>query len=479
MLRTDDPTTAVIARRNQVALWPAARPTPHGWVASITKPTTADAIQWIESRVGPEDLAARLSGLSDVVGARVFRSQVAVELTTDAIRRLGDVQDTLEGWDIVFSDLYDEAGDETVGWVDFVTERPHTDLEMGDWIGAARRRLETLPRKRVAEIGCGTGLIARAVLASGRTEEYVATDLTDVASAADAWKSYGARIRTLQAPAHEAVAAIGPVDLTILHSVVQYFPSTEYAAAVLAAAVAVTAPGGHVYIGDVRHQALDEVLVRERASARDADDPGRNVEREVAEAVACSVELSFGPAWFERLAEQLPAVTRVDVVPRLGAIGTEMTRCRFDALLHVGCRDDSGPPEVTEVARLGVDEWSAMVQRGSAFRVLVPNGWYQPGGLTPEQLVGNADGHDGPGHVSLRLYDDGSDAFLDVLWRPEEGDRCAWGHGRLHEEWRVSRALTPRNHRSACAELLERVGLDPDDLDPGISLVLTDARGRR
>lgn len=469
---TEEATTAVIAGTGQLALWPAARAVPDGWTVVSTHATAPGAEEWIASRVGPVELADRLRDVADVAAVHPFRSQVAVALTPAAVHRWSPADDALADWDLVFSDLYDGAVDRTVGWVDSVTGEPLDESAIRDWVQATQRRLATLPRRRVVEIGCGTGMIVEAVLAAGDTEEYVATDLTAPSLRPEVLADHGTRIRTVQAPAHEAVTGQTDVDLTILHSVIQYFPSTDYTAQVLAAAVAATAPGGHVYVGDVRHPDFEKSLAHERAARQRAD---TSSPQGAAESAAGQDEIAFGPAWFERVGAAIPGVTRVDVVPRWGRVDTEMTRCRYDALLHVGCPAGSEPVPVREVDRLDAAGWSAMLAPGEAVRCLLPNGWHRPDGLTPEELSEATRAHGG--HLHLRLSDDGSDACLDAMWTPEPGGPCAWGHSRLHAEWRATPALTPRTQAVAWAELLRSAGVDATDLDPSMTVVLTDSRG--
>ena len=50
------------------------------------------------------------------------------------------------------------------------------------------------------------------------------------------------------------------VDLVILNSIVQYFPSTDYLLQALEQAVRVTKKGGHIFVGDVRNLALQEAF---------------------------------------------------------------------------------------------------------------------------------------------------------------------------------------------------------------------------
>ena len=51
-----------------------------------------------------------------------------------------------------------------------------------------------------------------------------------------------------------------PFDTVILNSVIQYFPSIEYLFRVLEDAVKVTAPGGSIFLGDVRSLPLAEAF---------------------------------------------------------------------------------------------------------------------------------------------------------------------------------------------------------------------------
>ena len=65
------------------------------------------------------------------------------------------------------------------------------------------------------------------------------------------------RVRLLVAPADVAEGlSEGYFDVVVLNSVIQYFPSAGYLLDVLGVALEVLAPGGAVYVGDVRNLAL-------------------------------------------------------------------------------------------------------------------------------------------------------------------------------------------------------------------------------
>src|SRR5690606_12085185 len=52
----------------------------------------------------------------------------------------------------------------------------------------------------------------------------------------------------------------GRFDTVVINSVAQYFPSADYLAQVLRSAVELLAPGGSVFVGDVRNLRLLRVL---------------------------------------------------------------------------------------------------------------------------------------------------------------------------------------------------------------------------
>lgn len=206
---------------------------------------------------------------------------------------------------------------------------------------------------RVLEIGCGTGLIFFALLP--RSSAYTAIDLSD--TAVD-------RLRALQEdPAlqsripglSEAVIRQGraddlaflpaaAVDTVLLPSVVQYFPSIAYVRRVLGECLRVLAPGGRIVLGDLRSLPLLETFHASVQLARAAaDDPTSAVIARTARRLAAEQELAVHPDWFRTLPSVLPGIARVEVRPKRGTIANEMTRFRYDVVLHAGGGEDFEP----------------------------------------------------------------------------------------------------------------------------------------
>ncbi|HZF13819.1 MAG TPA: amino acid adenylation domain-containing protein, partial [Thermoanaerobaculia bacterium] len=141
----------------------------------------------------------------------------------------------------------------------------------------------------------------------------------------------------------------GTADLVIVNSVVQYFPGVDYLVRVLGGAVAAVRPGGAVFVGDVRSRPLAaafalSVELFQAPEERDLAELSRRRRRRVAD----EEELVLDPGFFLALARQLPAIARVDLRLKRGRCANELTRFRYDVVLHVGeaGRSDGELPRV-------------------------------------------------------------------------------------------------------------------------------------
>ncbi|MBB5517211.1 acyl-CoA synthetase (AMP-forming)/AMP-acid ligase II/acyl carrier protein, partial [Rubricella aquisinus] len=149
------------------------------------------------------------------------------------------------------------------GWHSSFTGQPIPAAEMREWRDATCARIRTLlpdpaTTARVMEVGCGTGMILFDIAPD--VAAYHAVDLSPhiidrlKSQTADAGLAH---VTLAAAAAHEATATLAPTDrfdLIILNSVVQYFPSMTYLRAAITALAAHLAPGGRIFLGDLRDQ---------------------------------------------------------------------------------------------------------------------------------------------------------------------------------------------------------------------------------
>jgi SAM-dependent methyltransferase len=127
------------------------------------------------------------------------------------------------------------------------------------------------------------------------------------------------------------------VDTVVINSVVQYFPDIHYLRTVLAEAARVVSSGGRIFIGDVRHLGLLPLF---HGAVQFAKAPpsasARWLKRKVSLAVEQDRELVIDPQFFLDLTHSIPRISGVEILLKRGQAHNELTRYRYDVVLHVG-----------------------------------------------------------------------------------------------------------------------------------------------
>jgi amino acid adenylation domain-containing protein len=228
-----------------------------------------------------------------------------------------------------------------VGWNSSYTGQPIAAEEMREWVEQAVERILALRPGRVLEIGCGTGLLMFRI--APHSQSYHGTDLSR--SALDYLREYlpsaGPALQsvTLSQQAAEDFEGLdaATVDTVILNSVVQYFPSIDYLVRVLEGAVRALKTGGSIFLGDLRSLPLLEAF---HASVQLYDAPPslsvNDFRERVQKQISQEKELLLDPSFFRALRLYLPRISRVDVQLKRGRYRNELTKFRYDVVLHVG-----------------------------------------------------------------------------------------------------------------------------------------------
>ena len=279
--------------------------------------------------------------------------------------------DRVEAWQQIWNDAYtgnatpDSARDPRfliVGWNDSSTGRPIPDHEMREWLDGTVDRILALAPRRILEIGCGSGLILFRVLPN--LEHYTGLDISAVALDGirqELTSAEGAKTTLL----HRSVDDLSGIprkslDLVVINSVAQYFPSSDYLTNVLRCAAELVVDGGFIFVGDVRslehleyfHSALEirqgsGVLDRASAQAR------------IARRVAQESELVLSPRFFEDLLRDVPRLSRLDSHLKRGRSRNELTMFRYDVVLSVNSaarRLDGNGLKVSEASSIEMIE---------------------------------------------------------------------------------------------------------------------------
>ncbi|MFD9975629.1 amino acid adenylation domain-containing protein [Streptomyces sp. NPDC059017] len=252
----------------------------------------------------------------------------------------------IEEWKEMHELLHRAAGPDGLrenfaGWNSMYDGRPIPVEEMREWHRETVRSIRDAgPARRVLEIGAGSGLILSRI-APG-CESYWATDLSREAVEAlrahvGADPGLAGRVELLTRPAHDTEGLpAGWFDTVVLNSVAQYFPSAEYLEDVLRKVSALLAPGGRIFLGDVRNlrllRTLRAAVETRRASLRGADDPDRTALRAAVErSVRWEGELLLDPDFFAAL-DGFGAEVRM----KRAVFHNELSRYRYDVVLRPG-----------------------------------------------------------------------------------------------------------------------------------------------
>jgi SAM-dependent methyltransferase len=234
-----------------------------------------------------------------------------------------------------------QAGFNIAGWNSSYTRQPIPAEEMQEWVDQTVEQILALEPKEVLEIGCGTGLLLLRI--AERCSRYVGTDIAPVVlkklreqmtQLPGSWE----QVELFERPA-ENFAGLGEdkFDTFVLNSVVKYFPNVGYLNRVLESAVRVVRPCGRLFIGDVRNFALMEPYAFSIEMFQAAGEMSVEELRErLARRIFVEEQLVASPSYFVGLQRRVPKISRVEIRPKRGRYDNELTRFRFDAVLHLG-----------------------------------------------------------------------------------------------------------------------------------------------
>jgi amino acid adenylation domain-containing protein len=282
-----------------------------------------------------------------VDGDQRLLAYVVPTANRDVIER--ESGDTREQWQDIHDSIYTEdrftdAAFDTVGWDSSYTGQPIPDPEMREWLDGTLGRLKRLSPSRVYEIGCGTGMLLLPLAEA--CERYWASDFSSkvVTTLQEriSRNGYAARdVRVMQREARETNGLpAGEFDTVVLNSVSQYFPSVGYLADVLDQAVGLIGNAGCIFIGDVRNHSLLEAFAISTASFQaERGLTVAHMRQRVDARITRENQLVIDPGFFEVFGASHPRITATEVHLKRGRSHNELTRFRYDVVLHIGERE--------------------------------------------------------------------------------------------------------------------------------------------
>ena len=281
----------------------------------------------------------------DVPGHRqlvgyVVREQAAASLRDD--RREGE---HVGEWQAVYEQLYggttDQANPEDFsGWNSSYDGSPIAIEHMREWRSATVDRIAALRPERVLEIGVGSGLMlwriapgCRAYWGIDFSRHTIQALRQRIANDPELCEKVELRAQ----PAHRVDGLPEQFfDTVVLNSVIQYFPSVAYLIQVLRQAMDLLVPGGRIFVGDVRNLRLLRCFATAVACHRQHDNAASraSLRRTIEQDMLLEKELLLDPDFFVALQEEIPEIAGVDIQLKRGGSHNELTRHRYEVVLH-------------------------------------------------------------------------------------------------------------------------------------------------
>jgi len=249
---------------------------------------------------------------------------------------------SIEQWQQLYDEIYQqthikEPTFNLSGWHDSYTGQPIPAPAMQEWVENTVARILKFEPKRVLEIGCGTGLLLFRI--APHCEYYHGTEISGEAlrylNQHLPMLNLSTAIQLSQQSADEFTGIEATdFDTVILNSVVQCFPTIDYLFKVIEQAIQVTAPGGRIFIGDIRSLPLLEAFHASVQLDQVADDfPRQQLQQRIQQHLIQDKELVIDPRFFLALKQHFSAISSVKIELKPGIHDNELTHFRYDVTL--------------------------------------------------------------------------------------------------------------------------------------------------
>jgi len=259
----------------------------------------------------------------------------------DGSRETEQVQQWEKIWDEAYGKPTDdwESGVHLGGWYDSYTGKALPEEQVKEWIDFTVERILSLQPQRVLEIGCGTGLLLFQI--APHCQEYYGTDIASAGLNYIEHQIQDSPLATSVTLHHSAADELkgmtaASFDTVIINGVIQFFPNMDYLVHVIEQVVQLVQPGGRVFIGDIESFSLLEAfhtsVQRTQASASLSTVELRD---RIHKQTAQTKKLNIAPEFFLALKEHLPQISHVEIQLKRGHYQNELTRFRYDVVLHV------------------------------------------------------------------------------------------------------------------------------------------------
>ncbi|GCB20135.1 enniatin synthase [Aspergillus awamori] len=261
----------------------------------------------------------------------------------DAIGRVEDWKELFETNVYDPSDLRPgELGRDFTGWKSMYTGAPIEREEMNEWLDdTISALLNGSSPGHVFEVGTGTGMMLFNLVEG--LQSYVGlepstTALNFVQTAVPNIPGLKGKVRLLTGTADDInrIDRSNFVDVAVINSVAQYFPTPDYLLKVVEDLMCLQG-AKRIFLGDIRSYALyEEFQVSQALYSRTQGLPTMaDIRSQMAETVHMEEELLVDPAFFTSLPSRLPhLVEHVEILPKRMVATNELSCYRYAAVLY-------------------------------------------------------------------------------------------------------------------------------------------------
>lgn len=187
------------------------------------------------------------------------------------------------------------------GWSSSIRKLPYTEKELNDLMSETARQILLLRPKNVLEIGCGSGMILHRII--NNIEHYTGIDISQTAidrlehEILASKLSHKVKLCHLDAMQSEKIMHSG-IDLVIINSVIQYFPSIEVLEEIITKIYQHCHKNVSIFLGDIPNIELNKSLYYLAACNKEELNGLRNVRNYIFNRIQNEEELFISPAYF-------------------------------------------------------------------------------------------------------------------------------------------------------------------------------------
>lgn len=220
-----------------------------------------------------------------------------------------------------------EAG----GWFDSYTHNPFSTEEMKEYVRDTEKLLLPYINKNAAvlEIGCSSGLTMEQLCP--QVSNYCGIDIStkeiDWCQKLMIEKNF-TNYALMVLSADQIDTINDKFNIIILNSVVHCFDDEEYLIDVLEKACALLYDFGIIYLGDIMDYELKNELLSSLIHFKEKNPNSKTK-------ISLESELFISKSFFSLLPNKIPAIRKVNIYDKSGAIDNELKKYRYNVILEI------------------------------------------------------------------------------------------------------------------------------------------------